>query len=153
VKKNSLYFAQRFMLQKPVLLLHFYQRNFGGVFLYSQMEVARLCHPHGSSPALPFALACGLRGVSWERTTVEWDPPYNATLPHHLEGVTRPTCLVVLLQFIHNLDGVFPRGPIIEQEYAIFIIEAVGVTDGEPVTRHAESARRLTFRSCVLFPS
>jgi hypothetical protein len=70
-----------------------------------------------------------------ERRTVEWEPPYNATLPHHLEGVTHPTCLVVLLQFIHDVDGVFPRGPIIEQEYAVFVIEAVSVTDGEAVTR------------------
>jgi len=141
------------VFQKRVVLLHFRSAEFGGVFLYSQMDVACRYRPHGSSPALPFTIARGLRGVSWERTTVEWDPPYNATLPHHLEGVTHPTCLVVLLQFIHNLDGVFPRGPIIEQEYALFIIEAVGVTDGEPVTRHVESAHRLTFRSCVLFRS
>jgi len=33
------------------------------------------------------------------------------------------------------VDGVFPRAPIIEQEYAVFVIEAVSVTDGEAVTR------------------
>jgi len=33
------------------------------------------------------------------------------------------------------VDGVFLRGPIIEQEYAVFVIEAVSVTDGEAVTR------------------
>jgi hypothetical protein len=91
--------------------------------------------------------------LAWERTTVEWDPPYNATLSRHLEGVTHPTCLVGLLQFIHNLDCVFPRGPVIEQDYAVFVIEAVRVTDGEPVTRHAVSAHSSIFRSCVLIPS
>jgi hypothetical protein len=61
--------------------------------------------------------------------------------------------LVVFLEFIHDLDGVFPRGPIIEQEYAVSVIEAVRVTDGEPVARHAVSAHSLIFRSCALIPS
>jgi hypothetical protein len=48
--------------------------------------------------------------------------------------------------------GVFPRGPIIGQEYAVFVIEAVRVTDGEAVARHAAIAHSLIFRSCVLIP-
>jgi hypothetical protein len=48
------------------------------------------------------------------------------------------------------LDGVFVSGPIIEQDYAVFVIVAVRVTDGEAVTGHAVSAYCLIFRSCVL---
>jgi hypothetical protein len=67
--------------------------------------------------------------------------------------VTGPTCLVVFLQFIQNLDGVFASGPIIEQEYAVFVIETIRVMDGEAVTGHAVSAHSSIFRSCVLIPS
>ena len=51
------------------------------------------------------------------------------------------------------MDGVFVSGPIIEQDYAVFVIVAVRVTDGEAVTRHAVSAHSLIFRSCVLMPA
>jgi len=84
---------------------------------------------------------------------VKWDSPYNATLPRHLHCVTGPTCLVVFLQFIQNLDGVFASGPIIEQEYAVLVIEMICVADGEAVTGHAVSAHSLIFRSCALMPT
>ena len=61
--------------------------------------------------------------------------PYHSTFPHHLKRVIYPACLVIFLEFIHDLDSVFASGPIIEQEYAVFVIEAVSVTDGEAVTR------------------
>jgi hypothetical protein len=54
---------------------------------------------------------------------VEWDSPYNAILSHHFDFVTGPTCLVVFLQFIQNLDGVFARSPIIGQDHALFVIK------------------------------
>ena len=37
----------------------------------------------------------------------------------------------------YDLDGLFARGPIIEQEYGVFVIEAIRVRGCEAVTRHA----------------
>jgi hypothetical protein len=72
-------------------------------------------------------------------------------LPAHLKRVTYPACLVIFLEFIH-LDSVFASGPIIEQKYAVFVIELIRVTDGKAVAGHAVSAHSPNFRSCVLIP-
>jgi hypothetical protein len=71
--------------------------------------------------------------ITLERA-VKWNPPHNLTLPR-LDRVTGPTCFVVFLQFVQNLDCVFASGLIIEQEYSVFVIEVIRVTDGEPVGR------------------
>ena len=75
------------------------------------------------------------------------------TLPHDLHCVFEPIGLVFFLQFIHDLNSVFASGPIIEQEYAVLVIEAVCVTDGEAVMGHAVSAHSSILRSFVLMPT